>query len=270
MKTKNNMIIKHSLYCLLLVVGLSSCSSSNKVVYFQDMTPMLAQEVLTEGSCITIAPHDQISVVVSSKNPELAALVNLPRIQQTVGMPDKTYNGQPGQILGYTVGEDGDIDFPLLGSIHVQGLTREEVAGLIKEKLREDLVKDAVVTVEFQNLGFSVMGEVGKPGRYSIDKDRVTILDALSMAGDLTIYGQRDKVYLIRTDGKRTTYQLDLRSADIFNSPAFYVKQNDVIYVEPNGVKANQSTINGNNVRSVSLWMSIASFLTTVGVLIFK
>lgn len=262
-----NLNFKQIFLYLLTVIILSSCSTSKKIVYFQDEQIGSRQQIV-KGGYITIQPQDQVSIIVSSKNPELANVFNLPRAAVSVGTTISS--NQNGQILGYTVNEAGDIDFPVIGKIHIDGLTREQVATLIKNKLSNDLVKDAVVTVEFVNLNFSVMGEVTRPGRYDITKDQITILEALSMAGDLTIFGQRDKVYLIRTGDERITYQLDLRSRDIFSSPAFYVQQNDVIYVEPNGVRSNQSTVNGNTARSVSLWMSIASFLTTIGVLIFK
>lgn len=248
---------------------LSSCATTQKIVYFQDEQLEIVQRI-EKGSNITMQPKDVISIVISSKDPELATIFNLPRVTQFAGniQTPTNYNGQ---IMGYTVNDNGDIDFPTLGKIHIQGLSRQQVSSLIKEKLSESLVKDAVVTVDFINLTYSVMGEVGKPGKYVIDKDQITILEALSTAGDLTIYGKRDKVFLIRiTEGNRTTYQLNMTSKDIFSSPAFYIQQNDIIYVEPNDVRANQSTVNGNSARSVSLWMSIASFLTTIGVLIFK
>ena len=122
------------------------------------------------------------------------------------------------------------------------------------------------------NLAISVLGEVGKPGRYNIDRDKITLLDAISMAGDLTIYGKRDNVYVMRNEGgKQTSYQVNLLSAqDVYSSPAYYLQQNDVIYVEPNSVRARQSTVNGNNVRSTSFWISLASLLTTITVLFVK
>lgn len=262
--------MKQSLLLLLVIIGLlSSCSTTKKIVYFQNQKIGTEQKI-EKSKYITFRPQDQLSIVVSSKDPELAAIFNLPRATFTIGAMQQDISNQNGQMLGYTVNDDGDIDFPVLGTIHIQGLTRPQVASLIKNKLSENLIKDAVVTVDFLDIHFSVMGEVTKPGKYNISKDQVTILEALSMAGDLTIFGKRDKVLLIRTDESRVTYSLDLRSADIFNSPAFYVQQNDVIYVEPNSVRSNQSTVNGNTTRSVSLWMSIVSVLATVGVLIFK
>ena len=142
--------------------------------------------------------------------------------------------------------DKGNIDFPVIGSLHIAGMTKNQIAALIKKRLvDEDLVKDPVVTVEFMNLYFSVLG--------------------------LTIYGKRDAIFVIREEnGERVTHWVDIRSKDIFSSPVYYLKQNDVVYVQPNKVRAGQSTINENSVKSVGLWISIASFLTSLGVLLFK
>lgn len=176
-------------------------------------------------------------------------------------------------VSGYTVDLQGNIDFPVLGKVHVADMTREEVAVLIKSELQSrDLIKDPVVTVEYMNLSISVMGEVNRPGRYNIDKDHLTILDALSQAGDLTIFGKREKVLVLRNeDGKQRVYGINLCSAEhLYTSPVYYLQQNDVVYVEPNDTKARQSTVNGNNVRSTSFWISLASLLTSIAVLIAK
>ena len=148
-----------------------------------------------------------------------------------------------------------------------------KIAAFIKEELlAKNLVKDPVVTVEYMNLGFSVLGEVGNPGRFNIDRDRITVLDAISQAGDLTIYGNRRKVMVMRQEGDvQRVYGIDLTSGQhVYTSPAYYLQQNDVVYVEPNKVKARQSTVNGNNVRSTSFWISLASLLTSIGILIFN
>lgn len=160
----------------------------------------------------------------------------------------------------------------MIGDIHVAGLNREEITTKVKEELmKRELVKDPVVTVSFLNLQFSVLGEVNHAGQFNINKDKITLLEALSMAGDLTIYGKRENVYLTRQNkGTRITYKIDMRSTEMYKSPAFFIQQNDMIYVEPNKVRANQSTVNGNNIQSVSIWISIASFLTTLGVILFK
>ena len=146
--------------------------------------------------------------------------------------------------------------------------TADEVAEYIKNKLTEtNLVKDAVVTVEYANLTYSVLGEVKTPARYNINRDYITILDAISEAGDLTIQGQRTNIKVLRNNekGEQQCYIVNLCSLeDLYNSPAYYLQQNDIIYVEPNKMRARQSTVNGNNVRSSSFWMSLASLLATV------
>ncbi|MBQ1748179.1 MAG: polysaccharide export protein, partial [Bacteroidales bacterium] len=138
--------------------------------------------------------------------------------------------------------------------------------GILVEKSLVNLRFNPVVTVEFMNLGISIMGEVTRPGHFALNKDNLNILDALSMAGDLTIYGNRENVRVIRTEGDiQKTYIVDLTSAEsTLNSPVYYLKQDDIIYVEPNEVKMRQSTVNGNNVRSSSFWISVASLLTTI------
>jgi polysaccharide export outer membrane protein len=263
-------LVKKIIYFLFFIMLLTSCGSTRNISYLQDV-PVHAVTTKVEGDNITIHPRDMLYIMVSSKNPQLAMLFNLPRVQLGINNTEMT-NTQRGDVLGYTVDSNGYIDFPVLGKIKIAGLNREEVESLIKETLiARDLIKDPVVTVIFSNLTFSVLGEVANPGQYNINKDQITILEALSKAGDLTIHGKRDKVFVIReNETDRITYQLDLRSSMIYNSPAFYIRQNDVIYIEPNKVRASQSTVNGNNVRSVSLWLSIASFFTTIGVLIFK
>ncbi|MGN0282618.1 MAG: polysaccharide biosynthesis/export family protein [Prevotella sp.] len=265
--------MKNYLLTLIVMVGmLASCNTSEKIVYFQDV-PLNRPEVIAATRDITLQSKDQVSIIVSSKDPELAALFNLTRAQYRAGYTSLTGGGSNnGEVSGYTLDEFGDIDFPILGTLHIGGMTKSEVAAMIKSRLVEsNLVKDPVVTVEFMNLYFSALGEVKNAGKYSITKDKVTLLEALSMAGDLTIYGKRDAIYVIREeDGKRVTHLVDIRSKDFFNSPVYYLKQNDVIYVEPNKVRAGQSTLNENSVKSVGLWISIGSFLTSLGVLLFK
>ena len=178
--------------------------------------------------------------------------------------------GYGNYLLGYVVDNEGYIDFPILGKIKASGLSRWQLQEQITQALAEKkMLTDGLVTVEFMNFKVSILGEVTNPGTYTINSDKVTVLEAIAMAKDLTIFGERDHVYVIREeDGQRKSYQLDLRSADIFKSPAYYLKQNDVVYVQPNSVRAGQSTINQNAMKSVSLWISIASLLTSIGVLV--
>lgn len=250
---------------------LGSCSTPKKISYFQDLRPGESELTPAAPTEIKIYPKDKLSILVNSQDLRLTNLFNLPVVSQQVGT-ETSLNTSRG-LSGYTVDSNGNIDFPVIGILNVQGMTREEIAAYIKNELQsQDLVKDPVVTVEFMNLSIDVIGEVNNPGRYNIDKDNITILDALSLAGDLTIYGNRDNVLVLRNEGGRQrVYGIDLCSANrLYSSPAYYLQQNDVVYVEPNDTKARQSTVNGNNVRSTSFWISLASLLTTIGVLVFK
>lgn len=263
--------------CLLLAACaalLSSCATPKEVVYFQDLQQTDGTLAAVQAKEIRVRPDDKISIIVNSRDPQLTDLFNLPYVSRQLGQTLRSVTSTYGQsqgVSGYTVDSDGNIDFPVLGKIHVEGMTREEIGRYIKDELiGQDLVKDPIVTVEFMNLTVSVMGEVAKPGRYAIERDRITILDALSMAGDLTIYGRRDAVMVQRMEGDTLqVYQLNLVSGqDVYNSPAFYLQQNDLVYVAPNDVKVRESTVNGNNIRSTSFWISLGSLLTSVAVLI--
>lgn len=258
-------------YLLFSALLFASCNTSKNILYFQDID-VNQSETIQGARDITVQPKDQISIVLSSKDPQLAALFNLTKIQYRAGYTDLREGGNNGEISGYTLDEQGNIDFPVLGTLHIAGMTKSQIAALIKNKLiEENLVNDPVVTVEFMNLYFSVLGEVKTPGKYSITKDRISLLEAISMAGDLTIYGKRNAIFVIREEnGERITHWVDIRSKEFFNSPVYYLKQNDVVYVQPNKVRAGQSTINENSVKSVSLWISIGSFLSSLGVLLFK
>ena len=257
--------VRLSILLILLVVSAASCSTYKKINYIQDAQLDTALTMIANQG-ILIQPMDMISIVVSSRDPELARIYNLPVVTYQAGSESSVSNFNQ-RLIGYSVDNDGNIQFPELGTIHVAGLNRWQLAELIREKL-SSLVKDAVVTVQFMNFKISVTGEVTSPGVFDISGDKITIFEAISLARNLTIYGRRDGVYVIREqNGSRTIYQVDLRTVDMFNSPAYYLQQNDVVYVEPNKVRAGQSTINENNLKSVSLWVSIGSFLSTLATL---
>lgn len=266
---KYDMKKKGVLWIMFLgVIGLlSSCGSSKNTIYFQDMdkdTPVV--EPVLEGYNVKIHKDDLLAIMVNSVNPELALPFNMPMVSYQVG----SQNPPQQRVLGYLVDKEGTIDFPILGVIHVEGLTREELVNTIKDRLiKEDYIRDPIVTVQFLNFKVSVVGEVARPGTFTISGDRVTLLEALSLAGDLTIYGRRDRVMVIReSGGERAIRYLDLRNRELFDTPYYYLQQNDIIYVEPNKRRAQQSDINQNN--SMGVWLSAASLLTTVAVLIFK
>lgn len=267
-------MLKNKITQILLlgtVLLLAGCSASRKIAYMQDVRSDVRRDIAIIP--VTAQPGDKISIVVNSKNPELAEMFNLPVMAHRIGQPMNSNYNYSQQVSSYTVDSNGNIDFPILGELHVEGLKREKIASYIKNELvRKSQVKDAVVIVEFLNMGISVMGEVNRPGRFSIDRDHLTLLDALSMAGDLTIYGKRENILVIRQeDGGESFYRVNLCDArSLHTSPVYYLKQNDMVYVEPNEVRSRHSTVNGNNVRSTSFWVSIASLLTTLGVLIFK
>lgn len=261
----------------LAALLLGACSTAKHIIYFQDLQPGESEQSVTAATEIEIQPKDKLSILVSCQDARLTSMFNLVSSSQQVGQTSSlstsssTSSGR--DISGYTVDARGNIDFPVLGTLHVQGMTREEIAAYIKKELQaNDLIKDPVVTVEFMNLGINVLGEVNSPGRYAIDKDRYTILDAISQAGDLTVFGKREKVLVLRNEkGTQRVYGINLCSANhVYTSPAYYLQQNDVVYVEPNKVKARESTVNGNNVRSTTFWFSLVSFLTSIAVLIAK
>ena len=250
------------------VLMLSSCGSVKDIAYFQNKA-INEPEKIDKHAGIVIQPKDMLSISVSNRNPELAAMFNLALVQSAPGEIGGAGGGQQ-RILGYVVDNNGCIDFPVLGVLNVAGLTRWELSEMIKNRLIKDgLLTDAVVTVEFMNFKVSVLGEVNSPDTYTIQGDKVTILQALSLAGDLTIYGMRENVSVIRErDGERTFYQVNLCDVNLFKSPAYYLQQNDVIYVEPSAERARQSTIDDKNLRLTSIALSASSMLLSLASLI--
>ena len=249
------------------ILMLSSCGGVKDIVYFQNKV-VDKPEVIDKHAGIVIQPQDQLSIVVSSRNPELVPMFNLPIVQFSAGSDAVTSFQQ--RIQGYVVDKEGCIDFPVLGVLKVGGLTRWELSEMIKNKLlTQGLLNDAVVTVEFMNFKYSVLGEVSAPGIYKAETDKVTILQALSQARDLTIYGLRENVTVIReNDGKRVFYQVNLCDVSLFNSPAYYLQQNDIVYVEPNPQKARQSTIDDKKLRNASIALSASSLIVSLATLI--
>ena len=276
--------LKRSVNALLLaaasavIFNLSSCSAPKDVAYLQDVQQgsyALSQPV----QLIRAVPEDKLNILVHSKDPALSALFNLSYAQKTVGATSDTGISGSGQGNSlYTVDSDGNIDFPVIGKIFVSGLTREEIADKIKKELiSKNLVLDPTVTVEFANPSITVLGEVAKPGRYTIPRDHMTLLEGIAMAGDLTIQGERTNVTVARegSDGKQQVYVVDLTSgASLYSSPAYYLQQNDVIYIEPNDTRKRMRTANGNSALTPTFWISmlasLASLATTITVLVVK
>ncbi|MCM1368965.1 MAG: polysaccharide biosynthesis/export family protein [Candidatus Amulumruptor caecigallinarius] len=254
---------------LILVTG--ACSSTKDITYFQDLYPG-AETAINNAAPLRLQPNDKITIIVSTSDPRLNTLFNLPVSRNQVGQQTTTSSGN-GDVAPYTIDHEGDIYFPVLGKLHIGGMTREQVAEFIRRQLiSRELAKDPIVTVDYLNLSVSVMGEVTNPGRVPINREDFTILDALSSAGDLTIYGKRDKVMVLREEnGMQKTYVVNLNSGkDLTQSPVYYMQQNDVIYVEPNQTKARQSTPNGNVWSTPTLWISMASLALTIALCFIK
>lgn len=218
------------LYVLLAAV-LCSCGTSRGSSYLADMRGD-STFIAAETSEIRLQPFDKISIVVSCRDAKLSALFNLPAVSQGVAGADTI--GVQG-FSQYTIDRNGNIDFPVLGTLNVAGLTRADLCRDIKRRLAEGrLLDDCVVTAEFCNLALSVLGEVRSPGRYAITRDCVTIFDAIGLAGDLTRNADRRHVTVVRREGGRqVAYEIDLTSAaGVYASPAYYLRQNDVVYVK--------------------------------------
>lgn len=242
---------------------LASCSAQKRVWYLQDAKPDTTEEIVQNGQ-IRIKPLDRLVIVVNSKDPELAVPFNSSTAMSSLtGSAGAGVSGNEA-LQTRTVDEQGCIVMPILGTIHCEGLTRNELARLIADKIVQGgYINDPSVNVQFSDMKFSVIGEVASPGTFDIDRDRISILDALAMAGDMTVYGMRNEVIVAReTDGKRSFEILDLTSKDVFNSPAFYLQQNDVVYVKPNKYKAQSAEISQNRSFYLSLVSTAISVVT--------
>lgn len=251
---------------MLLTVLLASCRSTEEIAYVADATRDSAIAVSGQFSK-GIQSNDLLSIYVESETPEATLQFNQETNKIATSSSGAVLNpGTTGGVTGYLVNADGDITFPVLGKIHVAGLTHNELASTIEQRLvSEGHIKDPVVTVKLMNFKVSVLGEVAKPGQLVVDGERLTIFEALSMVGDLTIYGQRYNVTVIREEnGMRTIGNLDLSSKEVFNSPYYYLHQNDVVYVEPNMKKKKTADRDPIVMTYISSGLSVITTLSTV------
>ena len=213
----------------------AGCVSPKQVAYFQDRSGAQNAMQVAEAYVPRIRPGDVLSVQVSSLNPEATAFFN-PYTPMMIAngrtQPQNTANGLP-EMAGYLVTPSGEIELPILGRVAVGNLTASECSALIKQKLKPFL-KEPTVNVRNQNFRISVLGEVTRPALFAIPNDQITLVEALSLAGDATIYGRRDNVLVIREEnGKKTFARIDLTQRDLFRSPYYYLHPNDIVYVEP-------------------------------------
>ncbi|MGY2134560.1 polysaccharide biosynthesis/export family protein [Hymenobacter sp. HD11105] len=237
---------------------LTSCSPSRNLVYFNDLKEKgIYTEDITNKVNPLIQPDDLLNIAVSSLNPESNLLFNNGVLSSAGGSTSSVNRGAEG----YLVGADGTINFPVLGTVKLAGLTKEEAVRKMTAEIKNH-VKNPLVTIRFLNFKITVVGEVSRPSTFTIPTERINILEALGLAGDLTAFGKRENILLIREkEGVRTATRVNLASKDILNSPYFYLQQNDVIYVEPIKLKALQGSSSTFYIPLITAGVSIISLL---------
>ena len=241
---------------VLMAIMLSGCTSSKEILYFQNIDDANLKPLNTEYEAV-IKKDDRLTIVVSGPDKLVCAPYNLTlnEISSTGG----SMSSNPEQAtLSYLVDSNGDIDFPILGKIHVEGMTRNDLVKYLTEEIGKD-VKEPIVYVSFRNYKITVLGEVRSPGTYTIDSEKINILQALGRAGDLNLTAQRSDILLLReVDGVLTHHRIDLRDKDILESPYFYLQQNDVLYVSPSATRVATAT------TATGIWSVILSSITTM------
>ncbi len=260
--------MKHLGIFILGALLLASCATNKRAAYIQQVQTDIPTAIEQDYQ-IRIKPLDRLTVTITSKDPELAAPFNAASSYNSLNGLSSYSSSSNGNLQILTVDKEGKIQLPIIGEIDCDGLTRNELAKKIENTIRENgMVHDPIVIIQFADVKFSVLGEVARPGQFSITKDRISLFDALAMAGDLTIYGQRENVALIREEnGMRTVHYFDLKNPDILTSPYFYLQQDDVVYVTPNKYKAQAGEINQNRsfyISLVSVAVSVATLLVTI------
>ena len=250
------------------VMVLTSCNSNKHMVYFRDIDDNPERlETLYKDYAVRIKPADELLISVWSEVPEATAIYNLPQVAYAEGT-DNTLAANT-KILTYIVDKEGYINFPVVGKVKVEGLTVGEVSDLLTERISKD-VNNPYVRVQLASFRVNVMGEVNAPGAKWVAKERYSVLDAISDAGDINQYGRRDNILLIReeADGTRSYHRLDLGSSDLLTSPYFYLQQNDVVYVEPNDVRQSNAEYNQNNSYKVQVISTAISAVSVIATLI--
>lgn len=253
----------------ILSLSLFSCSTPKNIDYFQDVHTGTIIKTANIND-IKIKPEDKLSIVVSTQDPALSSLFNLTN-SQMAPTAIASYAQGGNEASYYTVSPFGDINFPVLGQLHIVGMTRSQLASFIERNLiSQELVQQPIVTVEFVNTGISVLGEVNSPGLYSFNKDHMTIIDAIAVAGDLTMSGKRENILVMRknAEGVQQGYRIDLTNMqELANSPVYYLQQDDIIYVEPNLRAKRETTTFGVSPYTPAFWVSFVSLATTIATL---
>lgn len=246
------------------MVLVSSCVSRKEIAYFQNMDAMEA-EVDSAKASLEIQPNDMLTITVSAANIEAVQPFNLP-VTSAPRLGGGSAVGGSMELQSYLVDSDGNIEFPVLGTVPVAGKTRQELVRQLKAEI-SSFVQNPIVNIKITNFQVTVLGEVNQPGTFTVPDERLSLSKALGMAGDLTIYGRRDNVMVLRETGDRKEYKyLDLSQSDLLNSPYYYLQQNDVVYVEPNAAQRQGASYNRNS----SVYISIASVLISLIIVIIR
>ena len=255
------------LMALLVVLSMGSCVSPKKFVYMQDMEVGKGYPFDTNYEAI-VHCNDRLDITVSSKSPELAVPFNANGGVFQIGTNGIVSNGTAIEGVktekqGYRVDKDGNINFPILGTLHVEGMKVSEVTNMIRNLIISgDYIKDPLVSLEFLNFKYSVLGAVSKTGTYAVEGDRITLLEAIAKAGDLETRARVDRVAVIREEGgERVMYMHDLRSKDLYQSPCYYLQQNDVVYVEPKYLKKDREE---KTIQYATLLLSVVTAACSV------
>ena len=255
------------LFAAMMATMMAACGSTKDVPYFQNASTVdLSQSSVLYDA--RIMPKDQLTITVSTINPEAAAPFNM-TVPTPYTVNQRSTYSQP-MLQTYLVDNDGKINFPIIGELKVGGLTKSETENMIQRKIQPYIAEaeKPIVTVRMTGYQISVIGEVARPGTFTVSREKITILEALAQAGDLTIYGVRSNVKLIREDskGQKTIVELNLNDANLINSPYYYLQQNDVVYVTPNKVKAQNSSVGS----MTTLWFSATSILISLTSLLYN
>ena len=239
-----------------LLIGLTACTTSKEILYFQNIDDAELKPLTTEYEAV-IKKDDRLTIVVSGPDKMVCAPYNLTLNEMSTTGGSLGTNPETA-TLSYLVDSNGEIDFPILGKIHVEGMTRNDLVNYLTEEIGKD-VKEPIVYVSFRNYKITVLGEVRSPGTYTIDSEKFNILQALGRAGDLNLTAQRNDILLLReVDGVLTHHRIDLRDKEILESPYFYLQQNDVLYVSPSATRVATAT------TATGIWSVILSSITTM------
>ena len=255
--------ILQSTLLLVLLALTGSCKSQKDYLYLADMTDEQGYAI-TQRYTPRIQRDDRLEITVSCKNPELAVPFNVsPGTFKVSDLGKAGVSGTPPGQEYYRVDNDGEINFPVLGKLYVAGLTLPEASDMIRNRIIEgNYIKDPIVTIEFRNFRYTVLGAVGGNGTYSGNGDRVTLLDAIAQAGDLATNADLGKIAVIREEGNtRRVYTIDIRNSDLFNSPAYYLAQNDIVYIRPKKPKSEEKA---NFIQWLTLALSVATATSSI------